>query len=70
MEAQAKPKKINALTQEEINYVATHEPNSPTLVMLANTVYLVRCEIKRINAEYLLAKLDEAMNEAINKGAT
>lgn len=52
-----RPKKIVALTQEEINYVAEHSPDSPTLAMLGNITSLLRSEVRRINAEYIITSV-------------
>lgn len=51
--------KIVALTQAEIDYVASYAEGTPVLVMLANTVALMRNEIRRINAEYILEQASE-----------
>jgi hypothetical protein len=57
-----KPSKIVALSQDEIDYIASFSPTSPTIPMLGNVTALIRSEIKRINAEYLL---DELIKEGI-----
>lgn len=56
----AKSAKIVALTQAEIDYVASYAGESPVMVMLANTVAMARNEIRRINAEYVLEEAADA----------